>query len=50
MEKKVYLFLFFKSQVFIAIQGVGTHYKKLSNNKLPLQQNFIITHVDNFIV
>ena len=34
--KKKYLFLFFKIQVFIATQGVGTHHKKLSNNKLPL--------------
>ena len=49
MENK-YLFLFFKLNVFIATQGVGTHHKKLSNNKLPLHQNFIITHIDNFIV
>ena len=48
MENKV--FLFFNLQVFIATQGVGTHHKKLSNNKLPLHQNFIITHRDNFIV
>ena len=27
-----YLILFFKLQVFIATQGVGTHHKKLSNN------------------
>ena len=48
MENKV--FHFFKSQVFIATQVVGTHHKKLSNNKLPLHQNFIITYIDNFIV
>ena len=48
MENKV--FLFFKLQIFTATQGVGTHHKKLSNNKLLLHQNFIITHVDNFIV
>ena len=48
--KTKYLFLFFKLQVFIATQGVGTHHKKLSNNKLPLHQNFIITDIDNFIV
>ena len=49
MENKVlYLFLFFKLQVFIAT--LGTHLKKLSNNKLLLHQNFIITHIDNFIV
>ena len=41
------LFHFFKLQVFIATQGVDTHHKKISNNKLPLHQNFIITHVDN---
>ena len=41
MENK-YLFLFFELQVFIAIQGVGTHYKKLSKNKLPLHQHFIV--------
>ena len=38
----MYLFLFFKSQVFIATEGVSIHHKKLSNNKLPLHQNFII--------
>ena len=43
MENKVFIF-FFTLQVFIATQGVGTHHKKLSNNKLPLHQNFIITH------
>ena len=32
---------------FIATQGGGTHHKKFSNNKLPLHQNFIITHRDN---
>ena len=50
MENKV--FVFFKIQVFFlfATQGVGTYHKKLSNNKLPLHQNFIITHIDNFIV
>ena len=48
MENKV--FLFSKLQVFIATQGVGTDHKKLRNNKLLLHQNFIITHVDNFIV
>ena len=37
-------------QFFIATQGVGTHHKKLGNTKLPLHQNFIITHIDNFIV
>ena len=44
------LFLFFKLQVFIETQGVGPHHKKLSNNKLPLHQNFVITHIDNFIL
>ena len=48
--KQKYLFLFFKLQIFIATQGVGTHHKKLTNNKLPLHQNCIITHIDNFIV
>ena len=48
MENKV--FIFFKLQVFIAKQDVVTHHKKLSNNKLPLHQNYIITHIDNFIV
>ena len=48
MENKV--FLFFKLQVFIATQDVGTHHKKLSNNNLSLHQNFISTHIDNFIV
>ena len=47
--KTKYVFLFLKSQVFIATQGVGTPKQKL-NNKLPLHQNFIITHIDNFIV
>ena len=49
MENKVFI-LFFKLQVFIATQGVGTHRKKLSNNKLPLHQNFIFAHIDNFIL
>ena len=49
METK-YLFLFFKLQVFIATQGVCTHLKKLSSNKLRLHQNFITARVDNFIV
>ena len=48
--KTKYLFLFFKLQVFIATQGVGTHHKMLNYNKLPLYQNFIITHIDSFIV
>ena len=48
--KQKYLFLFFKLQIFIATQGVGTRHKMLTNNKLPLHQNFIITHRDNFIV
>ena len=30
---------------FIATQGVGIHHKMLSNNKLQLHQNFIITHI-----
>ena len=33
MKNKVFM-SFFKLQVFIATQGVGTHHKKLSNNKL----------------
>ena len=49
MENMVFIF-FFKLQVFIAKQGGCTHHKKLSNNKLPMHQNFIITHVDSFIV
>ena len=44
------VFNFFELQVFNATQGVGTHHKKVSNNILPLYQNFIITHIDNFIV
>ena len=48
--KTKYLFLSFKLQVFIATQGDGIQHKKLSNNKLPLHQNFIIIHIDNFIV
>ena len=48
--KTKYSFLFFTLQVFIATQSVGTHHKKLNNNKLPLHQSFIITHIDNFIV
>ena len=47
--KQSILFRFFTLQVFIATQGVGTHHKKLSSNKLPLHQNFIMTHTDNFI-
>ena len=47
---KQIIHFFFKLQVFIATEGVGTHNKKLSNNKLPVHQNFIITHIDNFIV
>ena len=49
MENKEFI-SFFKLQVFIATQGVGTYHKKLSNNKLPLHQNFVITHIDNFNV
>ena len=39
-----------KYKSLLQTQGVGTHHKKLSNNKLLLHQNFIITHIDNFIV
>ena len=49
MENKVFI-SFFKLQVFIATQGVGTHHKKFSNKKILLHQNFIITHIDNFII
>ena len=35
---------------FFATQCADTHHKNLSNNKLRLHQNFIITHIDNFIV
>ena len=42
-------FFSLKLQVFIATQGVGTHHKKLSNDKLSLHQNFIITQINNFI-
>ena len=49
MENEVFI-SFLKLQVFIAMQGVGTHHKKLSNNKLLLHQSFIITHIGNFIV
>ena len=45
-----YYFLFFKSQDFIATEGVCTHHKKLSNNKLPLHQTFITTYIDNLIL
>ena len=51
MENKVFTYFFsLHYKFFIATQGVGTHHEKLSNNKLPLHQNFIITHKDNFIV
>ena len=49
MGNKVFI-SFLYIQVFIATQGVGTNHKKLSKNKSPLHKNFIITHIDNFIV
>ena len=48
--KQSIYFFFFKLQVFIAAQSVGTHQKKLSNNKLPLHQDFIVSHIDNCMV
>ena len=50
MENKVFISFFFKLELFIATQGVGTHHKKSSNNKLTMHQNFIIIKIDNFIV
>ena len=49
MENKVFIsFLYITS--FYCNTGVGIHHKKLSDNKLQLHQNFIITPIDNFIV
>ena len=44
------IYFFSLSYKFLLKQDVGTHHKKLSNNKLLLHKNFIITHIDNFIV
>ena len=44
------IYFFSLNYKFLLQHNVGTHHKKLSNNKLPLHQNFIITHKDNFIV
>ena len=49
-EKQSIRFFSLNNKFLIATQGIGTYHKKLSNNKLPLHQNFIITHTDNFIV
>ena len=45
--KQSIYFFFLNYKFFIATQGVGSHHKELSNNKLPVHQSFKITHIDN---
>ena len=42
-------FFFFKLQVFIATQGVGTHHKNSSNNKLPVDHCINVRRIVFFV-